>query len=53
MSGKIAIIGGTGNDYGISCKPTADGGYIFAGYTDGVKDRWNEVFLVKTDANGK
>ena len=43
--------GGTGDDYGYSCKPTTDGGYIFAGFSD--SNRYlNDVMIVKTDANG-
>ncbi len=43
--------GGTGDDYGYSCKQTIDGGYIFAGFSD--TNRYlNDVMIVKTDANG-
>jgi hypothetical protein len=45
--------GGWGDDYGFSCKPASDGGYIFAGYSDSDRNGWNDVMLVKTDANGK
>jgi hypothetical protein len=44
-------IGDSGNDYGVTIKPTSDGGFIIAGWTDSY-GRGDDVLLLKTDANG-
>ncbi|MFH1942858.1 MAG: T9SS type A sorting domain-containing protein [bacterium] len=44
--------GGAENDVGFSVQQTSDGGYILAGATDSFGAGGNDVFLVKTDANG-
>jgi hypothetical protein len=44
--------GGTGRDYGNALEKTADGGYIIAGYTLSYGAGGDDVWLVKTDANG-
>ena len=44
--------GGSGDDYGASVRPTADGGYIIAGFTGTPGVVTTDVLLIKTDAAG-
>ncbi len=44
--------GGTGIDLGYTLVQTRDGSYVIAGYTNSSGAGGNDVYLVKTDANG-
>lgn len=44
--------GGSGNDYFVNFDKTSDGGYIFVGSTSSYGAGLNDVYLLKTDANG-
>ena len=45
--------GGKGRDWGKSVRRTADGGYIVAGTTWPFKERYSNVYMIKTDADGQ
>jgi hypothetical protein len=45
--------GGAYDDYGCSVVVSSDGGYIVAGYTNSYGARSWDVFLIKTDSDGK
>ena len=44
--------GGDGSDVGYSVQQTSDGGYIIAGRFGSTSAKGNQVYLVKTNANG-
>ncbi len=45
-------LGGTGNDWANSIRPTSDGGYIMAGGTYSYGEGISDVYLLKADENG-
>jgi len=45
--------GGSSADYGYSVQQTSDGGYIIAGWTDSWGGSDRDVYLIKTDSDGK
>jgi TolB-like protein len=44
--------GGTNDDIDYFVQQTSDGGYIVAGRTDSFGAYWDDIFLIKTNANG-
>jgi hypothetical protein len=48
----IWIFGGSSLDHGSSVQQTTDGGYIIAGTTSSYGAGGNDIWLMKTDANG-
>jgi hypothetical protein len=48
----LETFGGSGRDYAQAVEQTADGGYILAGYTLSYGAGGDDVWLVKTDADG-
>jgi len=53
MGNKVweKTIGGSGDDYGVTIKPTSDGGFVITGWTTSY-GRGDDVLLLKIDANG-
>ncbi|UCH90121.1 MAG: hypothetical protein JSV49_05640, partial [Thermoplasmata archaeon] len=49
----INSIGGTANDYGYSVEQTSDGGYIICGYTQSYGGSDRDLWLLKTNSEGK
>jgi hypothetical protein len=45
--------GGSGNDWSHSVQQTSDGGYIIAGGTDSFGTDGGDIYLIKTEPNGK
>ncbi len=44
--------GGEGTDHGYSVQQTVDGGYIIAGFTEAYREKWSDVWVIKTDEHG-
>jgi len=45
-------LGGSGRDYGYSVQEISGGGYVVAGQTDSFGAGKNDIYLIKTDAEG-
>lgn len=52
-NGWMKTFDGMGRDTGRMVQPTNDGGYVVVGSTTSSNDASNDVYLIKTDANGK
>jgi len=48
----VKTLGGSGGDYAYSVQQTSDGGYILAGFTNSYGAGYDDVWLIKTAANG-
>ncbi|MCC6012615.1 T9SS type A sorting domain-containing protein, partial [Candidatus Caldipriscus sp.] len=48
----VKTYGGIDYERAYSVQQTSDGGYIVAGYTDSFGAGYEDIFLIKTDANG-
>jgi hypothetical protein len=44
--------GGSAGDWGLSVRQTKDGGYVVTGYTHSLAIGGDDIWLIKTDANG-
>jgi hypothetical protein len=44
--------GGTGEDEARAIAPTSDGGYVVAGWTESFSPGWNDVWVLKLEADG-
>ena len=44
--------GGSANDYGFCVQQCTDGGYIVVGKTNSYRAGGDDVYVIKTDANG-
>ena len=48
----VKTFGGTSSDYGYALQQTADGGFIICGSTMSFGPQYQNVYLIKTDADG-
>jgi len=49
----MQVIGGQGNDRGLSVKTNTTGGYFIAGYTNSFGAGGDNMYFIKTNANGE
>jgi hypothetical protein len=47
------IYGGDGDDHAYSVQVTADGGYVVAGFSEAIAEKWSDAWVIKTDSEGR
>jgi len=45
--------GGDGDDHAYSVQVTLDGGYVMAGFSEALAEKWSDAWVIKTDDNGR
>ena len=45
--------GGEGDDHAYSVQITADGGYVIAGFSEALAEKWSDAWVIKTDSEGR
>lgn len=44
--------GGEGDDHAYSIQLTSDGGYVMAGFSEALTEKWSDAWVIKTDSKG-
>ena len=45
--------GGDGDDHAYSVQVTSDGGYVMAGFSEALAEKWSDAWVIKTDDKGR
>lgn len=45
--------GGDGDDHAYSVQVTSDGGYVMAGFSEALAEKWSDAWVIKTDDRGR